>query len=253
MNRNLLSGALCLGLALPVASGCNNDVTYVNGGSGGSGGSGAGTTSTGTAGQGAGQGGEGAADGCAAYDDAPAGSLVTVRFINNSGWPIYLPADCLGIQFELVRANADGVTIYGSEPFCLQTCEGLQSAGPMSCPECGGISSYLLSPGASADVPWNGTGRRLADMPETCYAFPGTAGPCEQRVSAAPDVYRISAVGYSSCGNGNCACTTDEGFCNGEPSGTEAYADPAQITYPGGDLVEVVFGPCAFPCPSSGS
>ena len=241
---------VCLGAgALALAAGCGDSVVEGadgGGGSGASAGSG-GTGAGGTGGSGAGGTG-GSTASCDAYLDEGDGSAVTIRFQNDSGLPIYLPASCGNVQLTITPVAGDDGVSYAYDPFCLQTCEDLQTEGMIDCAACE-ASSVLLAPGASYDVVWAGTGLSSADMPGECWAMPGSQGICPQQVVAAAGDYRIDAVGYESCGSGSCECDSD-GLCVGDATGMEAYADSTVFTHVSDNLVEVVFGVCAFPCPS---
>jgi hypothetical protein len=79
--------------------------------------------------------------------------------------------------------------------------------------------------------------------------MPGSQSACPQIVLAAAGDYRIEALGYDGCAGGSCACDAD-GVCTGYATGMEAYADSTFFTHVSDNLVEVVFGVCAFPCPS---
>jgi len=251
---NLAMAALGSVLLLGGATACGSNV-LVNGDddTGGSGGTGGTTTTTSitTTGSGAhgggGNGGAGGADSCATWNDEQGSYSVTLRFRNDSGWPIYLPAHCGVVLYDL-QADAGGDVSYGFDPFCLQTCEDLQTQPIMDCGDCA-PTSILLPPNAVRDVVWDGTGLRSAPMPIDCWFDPYQQSSCPQILAAEPGSYRINANGYGSCGSGACACDAS-GVCNGDATGTEAYADPTQFTFPGTALVEVVFGVCAFPCPS---
>jgi hypothetical protein len=215
---------------------------------GGTGGQPTTTTTTGIGGAGAGGlGGAGGADSCASWNDEEGSYDVTVRFRNDSGLPIYLPASCGVLRYDL-QSNAGSDLSYAFDPFCLQTCEDLQTEGIIDCAACP-PSSILLPPSGVLEVTWDGTGLRSAQMPLDCWATPYGQQSCPQIVAAAAGTYRIAATGYSACGHGACTCDAS-GACDGEAMGTEAWADPAQLAFPGTALVEVVFGACAFPCPS---
>jgi hypothetical protein len=109
----------------------------------------------------------------------------------------------------------------------------------------------LLPAGGTYDYLWDGTGLRQTTMPAACWAMPDAYGPCGQIVDAPAGSYRVIATGYESCGGyGDCTCEPS-GECFGEATGMEAYADPTTFVHPDESLVEVVFGVCAFPCPSS--
>ncbi|MBW2529083.1 MAG: hypothetical protein JRI23_33205 [Deltaproteobacteria bacterium] len=258
-NRLLATSAVAA-LALCLSVGCGE--VYVEGfGDGGEGGTGAtggtagtgGTGATGGTGGTAGSGGTGGQDLCSPYlDEEPAGQ-VTVRFVNQSGLPIYLPAMCGNPIFELRPFNGDDGIDYAFDPFCLQTCEDLQTSGIIDCAMCE-PSSILLPAGQSYDVVWDGTGLEPNLMPDACWAMPGEyGGNCPKIVRAASQAYRIMAKGYETCGDGDFPCACDNtGYCTGDATGMEAWADITDFDYsPAAMLVEVVFGVCAFPCPSS--
>ena len=239
-------------LTLGLAGGCGTIVEVEGFGGGGS------STSSGTGGDGgggssssstSGTGGSGAQDVCSGFDDEQGGSAVTVRLRNESGLPIYLPAHCGVLLYDLVAVPADDVH-YAFDPFCLQTCADLRTQGIIDCADCP-PTSILLPPGATHDVVWDRTGLANVVMPDSCWHQPGQQGPaCPQIVAAEAGTYQIFAMGYESCTDGSCQCD-ESGACDGAGTGMEAYSDPETFVLGGGtSLVEAVFGACAFPCPS---
>lgn len=224
-----------------IGVGCGSNATIDDGGEGGSGNAG-GSGAAGATGGNGGKGGE-----CTAYADEPSLGSVTIRFVNDSGLPIYLPASCSTPGFELLPIEGEDGTAYHYDPSCLQTCETLQSEDPFFCGACA-PTSFLIEPGESLEVAWNGL--RLdggVDMPDACWKSTEFNDSCAQLLTAAAGEYRIVANGFAGC-TGECTCT-EEGQCDGEAGGQEAFADPTTFTFPGDTTVDVVFGPCAFPCP----
>jgi hypothetical protein len=174
---------------------------------------------------------------------------VTVRIRNNSGQPIYLPANCSTLAYTMTPLGGDDPDeSYVYDPSCLQTCEDLQTEPPYACGACA-PATFLLPAGATRDVSWNGTGLAYGiTMPAECYADPQMAMACSRIVNAPVGDYRIDVVGYSKCDEGfDCTCDSN-GVCYGMAGGFEAYPDPAVLSYPSESLVEVVFGVCAFGC-----
>jgi len=183
---------------------------------------------------------------CAAYDDQKGQSAVVVRFVNQSGLPIYLPTSCDQIMFQIQEVGTSMGPSYVFDHSCLQTCHDLQTQAPIACGACA-PTSILLAAGATRDVTWDGTGLQSGvSMPSSCYLMPEPT--CSEVVAAAAGTYAFNAVGYSSCGT-NCACDAS-GLCHGNATGQQATANQVQTTFPGQALVQVVFGPCAFPCPN---
>jgi hypothetical protein len=220
--------------ALSLAA-CGNEIIHEDG-SGGS------TSSTGDT---SAQGSTGSGGLCAPYADASSAASVTIRFKNDSGLPIYLPVSCSTLLYDLAPFGGDPGVNYTFDASCLQTCEDLETQPKYECGACA-PTSYLLAPGATRDVVWNGTGLQSGVMmPSKCYA---DAQPsCSQIVAAPSDDYDVFATGFSSCGP-NCTCDAD-GKCDGDAQGAMATANPAKMTFPGDSIVEVDFGVCAFPCP----
>lgn len=256
MNPLSWLGSTTLLGALALAAGCNPEVVVESGeGGGGAGGTTTVTTHTGGTGNTGGSttvttstptgmgGSGGSAGACAAWQDEQGLAPTTIRFRNESGQPIYLPANCGSLLYDL---SAGDDVVYGFDPFCLQTCEDLQTEGPIDCAPCA-PSTVLLPPGGTHDVVWDGTGLLATDMPDECWAYPGSQGGCSQLVAGPQGLYRISAMGYASC-SGDCTCDYS-GVCSGWATGAEAWADSTQFQYPTAAVVEVVFGVCAFPCP----
>jgi hypothetical protein len=219
-----------------LAAACGSRVIDPSG-SGGDGGSSASNGSTSGAGGGP----------CDAFADAPSPGSVTVRFVNDSFADVYLPASCSGPDFTL-RPNAgpDGVT-YAFDGSCLQTCGDLRTQPPVLCGACP-PASYKIPHGGSHEVTWNGTGIRSQEMPAACWASNDGGRTCSQVVAAPAGTYRVEAMGFGSCGDGEpCACDS-EGYCGGNATGLEAYAEGTTFDFPTGTVVEVLFGVCAFGC-----
>ena len=236
--------ALAAGLGLLLTAGCNGSVTTDPPGSGGSGGTSGtttGATATGSTSATTGSGGI-----CAGFEDAKGANTVIVRFHNNTGVPVYLPAQCAGINYTIKPKSGDDGVTYNFDTSCLQTCFDLQTQPPFACGLCA-PTSYFIAPGATREVAWDGTGLRSdVAMPNACFAEP-QGGLCPQIVSAPADKYGITATGFSSCGAG-CTCTP-EGICSSSGEGMQAYADPVVLDFPSQSVVDVDFGICAFGCP----
>jgi hypothetical protein len=235
--------ALAAGFGLFLVAGCNGSVTADPPGSGGSGG---GTGST-TAGPTAGSTGTSTGSGgiCAGFEDAKSTTTVTVRFHNNTGLPVYLPALCSNAYYEIKPTSGDDGVTYNFEPSCLQTCFDLQTQPGLNCGGCAPLS-YLIAPGATREVAWDARGMKPSvAMPASCYAEPHE-GECPEIVGAPAGKYDITGLGFGSCGDG-CKCTP-EGVCTGSAEGLQAYADPVTLDFPAEAAVDVIFGVCAFGC-----
>jgi hypothetical protein len=223
--------------------GCNVSVETDPTGAGGSTSSSSSTT-TGSTSVSTGTGGA-----CPGFEDAVGNDTVTVRFRNNSEDAVYLPVSCESIDFAIDPVNGpDGVT-YNYDGSCLQTCEDLQKNPPFACGACA-PKSYRLEVGATREMTWDGAGLKPnIPMPPACWAAPDKGGICSQIVAAPAASYRISALGFDSCGAG---CTCDaQGVCAGSAAGMQASASPVKFNYPADKVVEVVFDVCAFGCPES--
>jgi hypothetical protein len=183
---------------------------------------------------------------CPGFDNqTPIGST-TLHVVNNTGLPIYVPGQCSSVVYSItpVGGGADNVSYPGSRD-CLQTCHDLQTQPPIECGVCA-PSSYLIPPGSARDIPWDGGGVQSGvAMPANCWNTPGQTS-CSEIVAALKGQYRVDIQGYGQCPG--CSCSPD-GVCNGDASGPQAYADPTMFVFPGMPQVDVVFGPCAFPCP----
>jgi hypothetical protein len=232
---------------------CESTVVRQGDGDGG-GGSGGGVTTTRTTATGGAGGGSTttsststtSGDLCAPFADEHGTSSVTVRFRNDTGMPLYLPAGCSSVQYTIKPLGGDDPSVsYAYENACLQTCQDLWTSPPYACGACA-PTTYLVEPGATRDVIWNGTGLTYSNaMPSECYAYPNSWG-CSRVVAAPPGAYVVDALGYSAC-EGDCTCDAN-GVCYGYVNGAQAYPDPVTLSYPGDSLAEVVFGPCAFGC-----
>lgn len=238
-------GIFAVGVVLASLSGCGNTVEVLTGGAGGTGSSGTGVTSTGTGKTSSSSTGTGGA--CGGFADSPGAGDVTVRFVNQGGVPIYLPQSCNELSFTIDPVAGPDGTTYHYDPSCLQTCQDLQTQPQYACGACA-PSSFRLDPGTTHDIVWHGGGLAQRMMPGQCWNQPSpNQNQCGQKVDAKAGTYRIDAYGYSSCGPG-CQCDAN-GNCNGDAMGNQAYPDPVKFNFPSDNLVEVVFGVCAFPCP----
>jgi len=185
---------------------------------------------------------------CQSYDDQGSAGTVSIHIKNQSSVPIYLPATCGVIDYQLDPASGpDGLSYGPLGGSCLQTCEDLQTEGPVDCAPCA-PSVFELQPNASVDVEW--TGLALAydiQMPSECWNDPSFGPSCAQLVMAQMQSYSITMTGYAECA-GDCACS-DDGICYGDGVGQMAYANPATFDLSSGE-VSVVFDFCAFGCPA---
>lgn len=214
------------GLALALGAGCGSSVQTGTGG----GGSGGGTNL------------------CAGFADQQGTASVKVRFKNNTIQPIYLPSQCTLLSYSIDPVSGDDGVNYVFGGGCLQTCEALQTQGPIFCGACP-EETYRIDPGQSRETTWDGTGLQGGFvMPAACWA-PGnsTANGCSKVVAAAAGEYRVTVAGFAEC-SGDCTCTAD-GVCNGSPSGLQALPNPAKVNFPTETSVDVVFDTCAFGCP----
>lgn len=223
--------------------GCSDEVTYIPNAAG-AGGSGAGTTTSTTT-------SSGGSDACSVYDDddTSLGEL-TIRFRNESGQTVYLPTVCgvPTLQFgpEGGGANNHAYVYTGS---CLQTCEDLQTEGQVACGACQ-ETTIQLSPGSTWDFEWRGFLLQSSGMEAACWLDGTDGGSCPIELAAEAGTYRATAEGFAECSQGGDACAcTDESECFGSPSGMQAISDLGEASFPQDDVIEVVFGACAFGCP----
>lgn len=205
-------------------------------------------------GGGNGAGGEGGGGGntnpqCVPFHDAVPTSEITIRFINNSGLDVYLPASCDSLAYSITSKSGEEGIYYGDTGGpCSQSCGDLQSEEPLLCAaDACAPSSLRLSQGEVREVTWDGRGIVNADMPAVCWFSQVAGSSCSQIVNAPAGVYDITARGYEGCGEG-CECD-ENGLCFGEATGWEAYPNPASVTLPSEGVVEVLFDVCAFGCP----
>jgi hypothetical protein len=237
MLRLVSSAALAL-----LAVGCSNTIVVDDDGGGGSSSSSHGTTSptTGTSSTGGLP--------CQAYADESATFSVTFHIENQAGLPVYLPADCETIRYQLDPASGPDGRYYGDVGgACSQTCEDLQTEGPIACEPCA-PSVYELAPGAAVDVVWSGLAAQSGiEMPAACWYDQAFDSTCTQLFAAAMQKYTVSLSGFSSC-SGECSCD-DAGFCFGDGTGQTAYATPSTFD-PSSSVVNVIFDVCAFGCPA---
>jgi hypothetical protein len=234
--------ALAAGLGLSLTAGCNASVTTDPPGSGGSGvTTTVGATTAASTGASTGSGGS-----CSGFDDAKSPATVSIRFHNETSIPVYLPVQCSTIQYTIKRLSSDDLVNYTFDPSCLQTCFELQTQAGFECGACA-PTSYLIPAGGTREIAWNATGLTMdIPMPAACY-FQPQSSECQKIVSASPDKYGITALGFNSCGVG---CTCDAtGLCTGSAEGAQAQADPVTFGFPGESAVDVTFSVCAFGCP----
>jgi hypothetical protein len=231
MNRASLVGLL----ATVMMIGCSSSVT--TGGTGGNGGSGGGN------------GGNGGAA-CAGFDDEQGTGAVTFHIRNQTAQPLFLLGNCGSTpQYDLFQpSGGEDATSWGNhDSGCLQTCEELQTEGPIACDACG-PSVIRLEAGHSIDVGWNGTGLRPGYMmPATCYAYSGFDS-CSRIVGAPAGMWVAATRAFTECSGETCTCQPD-GTCWGTPSGQMVNSDQAQFSFPSATSVDVVFDTCAVGCP----
>lgn len=236
MNRASLVGLL----ATVMMIGCGSSVTTGTGGDGGNGGNG---------GSGGGSGGSGGAA-CAGYDDEQGTGAVTFHIRNETAQPLFLIGDCGSTpQYDLFQSGAgEDVTSWGGHDWgCLQTCEDLQTQGPIACGACA-PSVIRIEAGHTMDVAWNGTGLRSGYMmPAACYASPGFDS-CSRIVGAPAGTWEMRVSAYTQCSGETCTCQPD-GTCWGMPSGQMVSSNQAEFSFPSTSSVDVVFDACAVGCP----
>ena len=242
----LLQSAFPVLSAVLLSAGCGNTVVVTGTGGSGTSGSTASTASGKTTAVGTGTTTTSSGNTCSIYDDRKGSGSMVVRFENQSGLPIYLPMSCGQILFDLKELGSMDAPPFVFDHSCLQTCHDLQTQTPIACGACA-PSSFLLQPGQTHDVTWDGTGLKSGVMmPSSCYLMPEPS--CSEIVAAPSGTYEVLATGYASCG-ANCTCDAS-GICQGTAGGEQATSNSAQATFPSQNLVQVVFGPCAFPCPN---
>jgi YD repeat-containing protein len=188
---------------------------------------------------------------CVPFHDAVPSSAVTIRFINQSGQDVYLPATCDQLNVSITpEAGEDGAYYGPTGGSCSQSCDALQSEDPVFCDAAACAPSAIRLPqGETREVVWDGRGQRSAEMPLVCWQSKDAGTTCSQIVNAPAGEYRIDVRGFADCGEG-CECDDATGVCSGEAAGWEAYPNPASVSLPAADgVVEVLFDVCAFPCP----
>jgi len=229
--------------------GCGSSVDFddVNEGGSGTGGNGTGASGTGANGTGA-SGGGGA---CSVYEDQT-GSPVTLRVVNDSATPIYLPADCGSFPIQITSANDDSVYFTEGGGPCLQSCEDLQTEEAYGCAADCAALTYVVPAFSSLDLQWSGNGFATTDMPDACWFSTDFGAQCTQIIDAPAGQYDLEVRGFSAC-EGDCTCDAD-GVCNGFATGAEAWTKPtATINHPNDDVVELVFDVCPFGCAEEGT
>jgi hypothetical protein len=230
-------------LAAVVMIGCSSSVTTGTGGDGGNGGNG------GSGGGSGGSGGHGGAA-CAGFEDEQGTGAVTFHIRNQTQQPLFLIGNCGSTpQYDLAQAGGgEDATSWSTQGgACLQTCEELQTEGPIACDACA-PSVIRLEAGKTIDVSWNGTGLRPGYMmPAACYAFPGFDS-CSRIVGAPAGTWIATASAFTECSSETCTCQPD-GTCWGSPSGFMASATPATFSFPSATSVDIVFDTCAVGCP----
>jgi hypothetical protein len=203
---------------------------------------------------------------CANFADHSGLASVTMHLINDTGQPILIspgPAcwkSMTTYPFSILpAAGSDGAVYPGVSAGGTHTC-GFRLTSSSQCEDCGGGYGFpedpypMLAPGGTLDLPWHGTGNRVASMPPECFmragslcewASPSTNTDCERVVAAPAGSYVVTAQAFPTCGD----CTTSPCSCHGPNPVT---SEPATFAFPGTSVVDVVFGPCAFGCADGG-
>jgi hypothetical protein len=234
LRRNRRSVLVIAWLPLLAVAACgNNVVTGTGGAGGGMGGAGGGTG-----------GGTGGGDTLCPADQKPI-APVTFLIANNDLVDIYLRSDCGEVAYS-VAASAGGAAVYPGTRSCLQTCQDLTKESRFQCDPCA-PQAFLLKPGESRKVTWDGAGLLGTGMPEKCFFSQADAGDCSQLVAAQPADYIATATPYSACPDCTCDAT---GECSGEvAAGREGFAQPTKLSFPTNDVISIAFQTCTFGCP----
>ena len=246
------------GLAAAALAGCGSTVNDDDEATSGSGASGSGASGSGASGSGASGGGTttgtGGTNQCSGFEDQTGSAEVTIRFRNEAPVPVYIPGTCSFVDYDIRPSSGEDGIDYANNLTCTQTCQQLQTEPAYVCDACA-PSAWLVPPGGSLEVSWDGTGVKQEAMPDACYLDGQSpfGDTCSRLVAAQANTYRVEVTGFGTCEGfdepgGPCACT-EEGECMGSATGAQALADVSEFAYPGVTGVEVVFGPCAFGCP----
>lgn len=242
MNRLSLVGALAMAMV-----GCGSEVDTTGGG-----GSGAGNN-TGGGGLG-GDGGAGGGDVCAAFADAASPGDLTLRFVNQNNIPVYLPATCDDVEYSITPAAGPDGNYYGNAfGSCSQSCEDLQTEGPIACGACL-PTSYRIDPGGALEVKWNQIASHPTMMPTACWSDQQFGPACNQAIAAAAGSYLLGVTASDNCVADPSACTCDPqtGLCDGFAGGMSVQIAPVAFELPTAGPVEIVIPDCTFGCPQPG-
>lgn len=227
--------------------GCGSEVDTSGGG-----GSGAGNTSGG-GGQG-GDGGGGGGDVCAAFADATSPGDLTLRFVNQGPIDVYLSATCDDVEYAITPAAGPDSNFYGNAfGACSQSCEDLQTEGPIACGACL-PTSYRIPTGGTLEVKWNQIASHPTMMPTECWSDQQFGPACNQAIAAAAGAYQLGVTVFDACMSDPDACTCDPqtGLCDGFASGASVQITPVPFSLPASGPVEVIFDDCTFGCPQPG-
>lgn len=160
-DSNAVSALALLLLLAPVLA-CGSTATS-GAGDGGAGGGGAGS--------GAGGGGAGQTLSCEAFSfDAFPKIPVTIRFINQTAAPIFVPNPQPGCSYELdfTLADGQGAPLTWSADSCVTSCAEYQ-VGDCACTyACELPTADRIEPGGTLDRTWNGWIVEDTQMPSSC-------------------------------------------------------------------------------------
>lgn len=196
---------------------------------------------------------------CAAFADEAGLETVTVRVHNETGHTVYLDnggCEKLGSPYAVMVTpwSTDDKVDYSNNNYCFQSCETLQLSEKYLGCDCL-PSLTVVQPGHSADLAWNGTGRRFFDddgtlvsMPTECWKKNPGWDNCGRTVAAPPGMYTARVKAHPGCVA--CDACTGTGNCSpAAPSGPVAVHTPVSFSFPGTAVVDIVLDACAFGCP----
>lgn len=152
--------------------------------------------------------------GCELPSDAPLGpDTATITIRNDSGVPAYvLPNSPFGCNYGKIQIEVDGEPVKWDNP----------GAYAIPCDECGwgcsdgGFDGWILNPGASAEVVWNGGIWASESLSPECVALSMCDNPvtsCEARTNFSGEYTAIVELAQDCPGDDQAACACAEDVC----------------------------------------
>ncbi|HEY7375933.1 MAG TPA: hypothetical protein VIF57_27485 [Polyangia bacterium] len=122
-----------------------------------------------------------------------------LRFVNDTGAPLYLFKGCAGVDFGVSSAASGFRDQLGPKYACACECEDAACSAPVSCGQCPASVAVTVSPGELLAVPWNGI---VTSNGEKMRANSlGTFG-CVHSTALAAGAYRVAVRVFDDADSG---------------------------------------------------